>query len=139
MRDVIGCSEFQERFETKSLFERVDVLALQVLNALGFDCLSIAELDNAYRNVLEFCDFRRSQTARSGDHFILAFVQFTHQERCQNALRLEAGCQFAETRLIEPLPWIARRLGKGRHGYISIFAVVRHPRRRHKVFLSPRF
>ena len=53
-------SEFQEGFETQSFLQRVDVLALQVLNALGLDCLGIGQLDYADRKFFEFRQFRRS-------------------------------------------------------------------------------
>lgn len=90
MGDVVGFPEFQERFETQSFFQRVNVLALQVLDALGFDGLCVAQFDDTNGDFFEFCEFGGSEAASPGDHFVLTFVQFAHQERCQNALRLEA-------------------------------------------------
>jgi hypothetical protein len=49
----------------------------------------------------EFRDFGCSEPTRSGDYFILAFVQFAHQQRSENALAFEAGCQFAEAVFIK--------------------------------------
>ena len=70
----------------------VDVLALQVFDALRFDCLSIAEFNDANRNTFEFREFSCSEAARSCNYFIFRFVQFANQERRENALALEAGC-----------------------------------------------
>jgi hypothetical protein len=72
----------------------VDVLALQVLNALRLDCLGIGQLDYADGKFFEFCQFRRSQATCPGYNFVLAFLQFAYQKRGQNPLRLEAGSQF---------------------------------------------
>ena len=59
--DGVGrLSEFQERLETQSFLKRVDVLALQVLNALRLDGLGIGQLDYADGKFFEFCQFRRS-------------------------------------------------------------------------------
>jgi|HubBroStandDraft_1064217.scaffolds.fasta_scaffold22129_5 hypothetical protein len=69
----------------------MDVFALQVLNALGLDCLRIRQLDYADRKFFEFRQFRRSETTRPGYNLILAFLQFAYQKRGQNPLRLEAG------------------------------------------------
>jgi hypothetical protein len=52
----------------------VDVLALQVLNALGLDCLCIGQLDYADGKFFEFRQFRRSEATCPGDYFILAFL-----------------------------------------------------------------
>ena len=112
MGNVVGFSEFQKRFEAECLFESVYVLALQVFDALRFDCRSIRQFDDAHRHVFEFCEFGCSQTPRSGYHFIFAFVQFAYQERCENALRFEAGCQFAEAIFVKALTRIAGRLGE---------------------------
>ena len=43
-------------------------------------------------HVFQFREFSRSEATRSGDHFILAFIQFAHQEWGQNALCFETGC-----------------------------------------------
>jgi len=69
----------------------VDVLALQVLNALRLDGLGIGQLDYADGKFFEFRQFRRSQATCPGDYLVLAFLQFAYQKRGQNALRLEAG------------------------------------------------
>ena len=69
----------------------MDVLALQVLNALGFDGLGICQLDYADGKFFEFRQFRRSQTTCPGDYLIFAFPQFAYQKRGQNPLRFEAG------------------------------------------------
>ena len=86
VRDVVGFPEFQKRFEAECLFQRVNVLALQVFDALRFDCLRIAEFDDANRNTFEFRQFGRSEAARACDHLISGFVQFANQERRENAL-----------------------------------------------------
>jgi hypothetical protein len=70
----------------------VDVLALQVLNALRLDCLRIRELDYADREFFEFRQFRRSEATCPGYNLVLAFLQFAYQKRGQNPLRLKAGC-----------------------------------------------
>ena len=72
----------------------MDVLALQVLNALGLDCLGIGQFDYADGKFFEFRQFRCSEATCSGNDFVLAFLQFAYQKRGQNPLRLEAGGQF---------------------------------------------
>ena len=57
---VSGLSEFEQRPESESFLQWVDVLALQIFNALGFDCLGIGQLDYADGKVFEFRQFRRS-------------------------------------------------------------------------------
>ena len=69
----------------------MDVLALQVLNALSLDCLRIRQLDYADGKFFKFRQFRRSETACPGYDLVLAFLQFAYQKRGQNPLRLEAG------------------------------------------------
>ena len=69
----------------------MDVLALQVLNALGLDCLGIGQLDYADGKFFEFRQFRRSEATCPGYNLVLAFLQFAYQKRGQNPLRLEAG------------------------------------------------
>jgi hypothetical protein len=69
----------------------VDVLALQVLNALRLDCLGIRQLDYADGKFFEFRQFRRSEATCPGDDFIFTFLQFAYQQRGQNPLRFEAG------------------------------------------------
>ncbi len=69
----------------------MNVLALQVLNALGLDGLGIGQLDDADGKFFELRQFRRSQATCPGDNLVLAFLQFAYQKRCQNPLRLEAG------------------------------------------------
>ena len=59
----------------------MDVLALQVLNALGFDCLCIRQLDYADGKFFQFRQFRRSEATRSGYNLVLAFFQFAYQKR----------------------------------------------------------
>jgi len=59
----------------------VDVLALQVLNALGLDGLRIRQLDYADGKFFEFCQFRRSQATCPGYDLVLAFLQFSYQQR----------------------------------------------------------
>jgi len=74
----------------------VDVLALEILNALCLDCLRIRQLDHADGKFFEFRQFRRSEATRSGYNLVLAFLQFAYQKRGQNPLGLEAGCQLFE-------------------------------------------
>src|SRR5437868_3602001 len=124
MGNVVGFSEFQKRFEAECLFQRVNVLALQVFDALRFDCLSIAEFDDTNRNTFEFGQFGRSEAARACDHLIIAFVQFANQKRREYALALEAGCEFTETAFIKSLAWVARRLNESRHWHIAVFGVL---------------
>ena len=69
----------------------MDVLALQVLDALGLDGLRIRQLDHADGKFFEFRQFRRSEATCPGDNLVLAFLQFAYQKRGQNPLRLEAG------------------------------------------------
>jgi hypothetical protein len=58
----------------------VDVLALQVLNALSLDCLRIRQFDYADGKFFEFCQFRRSQATCPGYNLVLAFLQFAYQK-----------------------------------------------------------
>jgi hypothetical protein len=67
------------------------VLALQVLNALGLDCLGIGQLDYADGKFFEFRELRCSEATCPGYNLVLAFLQFAYQKRGQNPLRLEAG------------------------------------------------
>ena len=66
------------------------VLALQVLNALGLDCLRIRQLDYADGEFFEFRQFRRSETTCPSYNFVLAFLKFAYQKRGENPLCLEA-------------------------------------------------
>jgi len=59
----------------------VDVLALQVLNALGFDCLRIRQLDYADGKSFQFRQFRCSEATCPGYNLVLAFFQFAYQKR----------------------------------------------------------
>jgi hypothetical protein len=59
----------------------VDVLALQVLNALSLDCLRIRQLDYADGKFFEFRQFRRPQATCPGYNFVFAFLQFAYQKR----------------------------------------------------------
>jgi hypothetical protein len=59
----------------------VDVLALQVLNALGLDCLCIRQLDHADGKFFEFRQFCCSQATCPGYNLVLAFLQFAYQKR----------------------------------------------------------
>ena len=43
-------SELQKRLEAERFFQRVDVLALQILDHLGLDCFRISQFDHADRN-----------------------------------------------------------------------------------------
>src|SRR6185437_2486062 len=124
MGNVVGFSQFQKRFEAESLFQSVYVLALQVFDALRFDCLSIAEFDHANRNTFKFRKFSRSEAAPACDHLIIAFVQFANQERREYALTLEAGCEFTETAFVKSLAWVAGQLDESRHWYIAVFGVL---------------
>ena len=56
----------------------MDVFALQVLNALGFDGLRVGEFHDADGKVFEFRDAGGPQTTRSGYDFVFAFLQFAH-------------------------------------------------------------
>ena len=47
--DGVRLAKFQKRLEAESFLQRVDVLALQVLNALRLDCLGIGQFDYANR------------------------------------------------------------------------------------------
>ena len=102
----------------------MDVLALQVLNALGLDCLRIRQLDYADGKFFEFRQFRRSQATCPGDNFVLAFLQFAYQKRGENPLGLEAGGQFFEALWIKSLAGIGGGLRKRGDGNAAIFVVV---------------
>ena len=69
----------------------MDVLALQILNALCLDCLRIRQLHDSDWKAGEFRKSGGSQATCSGDNFVLPSFQFPYQKRCQNTLRLEAG------------------------------------------------
>ena len=84
----------------------MDVLALQVLNALRLNGLSIRQLDYADGKFFEFRQFRCSETTCPGYNFVLAFFQFAYQKGGQNPLRLEAGGQFFEALGIKSLAGI---------------------------------
>ena len=71
-------TEFQERFETQSFLQRVNVLPLQVLNALGLDGLGIRQFDDADRKFFEFRQLRRSEATCPGNNFVFAFPQFAY-------------------------------------------------------------
>src|SRR5208282_1412701 len=86
---VGGFSEFKQCPETQSFLKRVDVLTLEIFNALGFDRFRVREFDDADGKVFEFRDAGGPQTTRSGYDFVFAFVQFAHQQGRENALRLE--------------------------------------------------
>ena len=86
---VGGFSEFKQCPETQSFLKRVDVLTLEIFNALGFDRLRICEFDDADGKVFKFRDAGGPQTTRSGYDFVFAFLQFAHQQGRENALRLE--------------------------------------------------
>jgi len=58
------------------------------------------------RDAFEFREFSGSQSACADDDFVLAFFEVTHQQRLQDSLRLETGCQFFELLFIEALAGI---------------------------------
>ena len=89
----------------------MDVLALQVLNALGLDCLGIRQLDDSDGKFFEFRQFRRSEATCPGYNLVLAFLQFAYQKRGQNPLRLEAGGQFFKAFCIKAFAGIRFTLG----------------------------
>ncbi len=64
----------------------MDVLALQVLNALRLDCFGIRQLDYADGKFFEFGQLRGSQATCPGYNLVLAFLQFAYQKRGQNPL-----------------------------------------------------
>jgi hypothetical protein len=104
------CCEFEQRPESESFLQWVDVLALQIFNALGFDGLRVREFDDADGKVFEFRDAGGPQTTRSGYDFVFAFLQFAHQQGRENALCFETSGQFFQGSLIEPFAWIRARL-----------------------------
>ena len=110
---VGGFSEFKQCPETQSFLKRVDVLTLEIFNALGFDRFRVREFDDADGKVFEFRDAGGPQTTRSGYDFVFAFLQFAHQQGRENALRLETRGQFFQSNLIESFPWIRARLDQG--------------------------
>ena len=57
---------------------------MQVLNALGLDCLRIRQLDNADGKFFEFRQFCRSEATCPGYNLILAFFQLAYQKGGQN-------------------------------------------------------
>jgi hypothetical protein len=63
----------------------VNILALQVLHDLGFDCLGVGQFDDADRDGIEFGDSRGPETACSGDDLELTWLQFPHQERSKDS------------------------------------------------------
>ena len=56
----------------------MDVLALQVLNALRLDGLGIGQLNYADGKFVEFRQFRCSEATCPGYNFVLAFLQFAY-------------------------------------------------------------
>ncbi len=86
---VDGFSEFKQSPETQSFLKRVDVLTLEIFDALGFDGLRVREFDDADGNVFEFRDAGGPQTTRSRYDFVFAFLQFAYQQGRENALRFE--------------------------------------------------
>ena len=66
MCDGIGLAKFQKRLEAERFLYGVNILALQVLNALRLDCLRIRQLDDWNQNARQFGEFGRSERARSG-------------------------------------------------------------------------
>ncbi len=81
----------------------MNVLALEIFNALALDCLGIGQFDYADGKFFEFRQFRRSEATCPGDNFVFAFLQFAYQKRGENSLRLEAGRQFFEALGIKSL------------------------------------
>ena len=73
---VGGFSEFKQCPETQSFLKRVDVLTLEIFNALGFDRFRVREFDDADGKVFEFRDAGGPQTTRSGYDLVFAFLQF---------------------------------------------------------------
>ena len=69
----------------------MDVFPLEVLDHLRLDGLGIRELNDSDGNAGQFCKSGGSQATCSGNNFVLAFLQFAHQKRCENALSFEAG------------------------------------------------
>ena len=88
----------------------MDVLTLEIFNALGFDRLRVREFDDADGKVFEFRDAGGPQTTRSGYDLVFAFLQFAHQQGRENALRFETRGQFFQSSLIEAFAWIRARL-----------------------------
>ena len=81
MSDGVRLAKFQKRLEAERFLHRVNILALQVLNALRLDCLCIGQFDDSNRNARQFGEFGRSEAACSGNDFILVLFRLAYQER----------------------------------------------------------
>ena len=68
---------------------------------------AFGELFDPDGNAFEFREFSGSQPACADDDFVLALFERTHQQRFQDSLRLETGCQFFELLFIEALAGIS--------------------------------
>ena len=98
MGDVVGFPVFQKRCVTQRFFQRVNVLALQLLSALGFDGLCVGQFDNTNGDFFKF----RLQTPEPAANYcqpplgaLLArgtASQSSIQARCVHHLRQKLGC-----------------------------------------------
>jgi hypothetical protein len=98
-RDSIDrLSEFQKRFETQSFLKRVNVLALEIFNALALDGLGIRQLDYADGKFFEFRQFRRSQATCPGYNLGHSVLTIT----LANTLRHREVAQAKSTSIAAP-------------------------------------
>ena len=113
-----------EGIEAKGFFQRMNVLALQVLHDLGFDGFGVGQFNDADRNGIEFRNSCGPQAACSGHDLELARLQFPHQERRKNSLRFETGCQLLKTLVVKSLAGIAGGLDQRRYRDAAVCMII---------------
>ena len=120
-RRVGGVFQLQQGTEAERLLQRMNVLALQIFNALRFDGGGIGQCDHAHRDGIEGGEFGGTQAPCSCDHFVFALLQLAHQKGRENALALEAGGKFLQPFFAETAAGIGGRLNQRGNRQVAVF------------------
>lgn len=120
MGDVVGFPVFQKRCLTQRFFQRANVLALQLLSALGFDGLCVGQFDNTNGDFFKFREFSGQEAAaRAITSYLLSSSSGTKSGA-------RAGRKFAEAIFIDSFrglltDWVST--GTGRSRFSLVFCV----------------
>ena len=107
---VLRLVQVQQGAEALRLFQRVNILALQVFNDGHFDGLSIGEIDDANGHGRDFGHLRGAVTPCSGDNLETVLGERPDKQGRENALGTDGFRQFLQSGFLEGAAGVGLRL-----------------------------
>jgi hypothetical protein len=100
-RLLVGHAEFvDEALDAHRLLERVEVLALDVLDERHGERGLVGNLAHQHRHFVQAGELRSAPAPFAGDDLVAAAVDRAHQDRLHDALRLDRGGQLVQRLLV---------------------------------------